>query len=97
MDHNFVFGHTCFCGRTFAYLSAYHKHQKTCKKGKKRLSLALEMAQENTTRKRKVIMPGPGPSKLKDIDQNVTLPIVDVEPGSEKEVSSACLRESGQI
>ena len=45
----------CSCGRTFAQLSAYTNHQRTCKKRKKRLSGALakaKLAWDNRKRRR---------------------------------------------
>ncbi|KIM59251.1 hypothetical protein SCLCIDRAFT_27508 [Scleroderma citrinum Foug A] len=52
MDGNVI---QCSCGRTFAQLSAYTNHQRTCKKRKKRLSGALAKAKltwDNRKRRR---------------------------------------------
>ena len=39
-------GFACLCGRTFTQENAYSKHQKFCRKTKKRLSGALDKAKD---------------------------------------------------
>ena len=39
-----TFSQTCICGHIFTDISAFSRHEKGCKKGKKRLSSALERA-----------------------------------------------------
>ncbi len=46
MNRDSAFGQTCSCGRTFTHDGAFKNHQNTCKKSKKRLSLALKKAKE---------------------------------------------------
>lgn len=43
---SFAFHEACICGRVFAQLNAFHKHKGSCQASKKRLSSALEQAQE---------------------------------------------------
>ena len=41
-----TFTQTCVCGRVFSDLGAFTRHEKGCRKGKKRLSSALAKAKE---------------------------------------------------
>ena len=41
-----AFTQTCVCGRVFSDLDAFTRHEKGCRKGKKRLSSALAKAKE---------------------------------------------------
>ena len=41
-----AFTQTCVCGRVFSDLGAFTRHEKGCRKGKKRLSSALAKAKE---------------------------------------------------
>jgi hypothetical protein len=88
MHEDFVFGHTCFCGRSFTRLASFQKHQNACKRSRTRLSLAVEMAKENVTRKLNVAAPGVR-RKLEDLDQNVPPSTLGVEEGNGQEVSGA--------
>jgi hypothetical protein len=41
-----ILTNTCVCGRTFFDLGGFTRHEKSCRKGKKRLSTALARAKE---------------------------------------------------
>lgn len=49
---NPIFSQTCVCGRTFTDLGGFTRHEKGCRKGKKRLSDALNKAKEAHQAKR---------------------------------------------
>ena len=46
MTDDGTFTQTCVCGRVFSDLSAFTRHEKGCRKGKKQLSSALTKAKE---------------------------------------------------
>jgi Plavaka transposase len=46
MDRGSSFGQVCSCGREFTQPGSLRNHQKTCKKSKKRLTIALAKAKE---------------------------------------------------
>jgi hypothetical protein len=90
MYNNFVFGHACFCGRSFAHLGAYRKHQKTCKKSKKTLSRAVEAAKENIAQKPMATIPRPS-LKLDDIDSDQNDAVLSDEPQQRKRIDVSSL------
>jgi hypothetical protein len=47
-----AFTQTCVCGRAYADIGAFTRHEKTCRKGKKRLSGALARVKEIYNAKR---------------------------------------------
>ena len=47
-----TFSQTCICNRVFTDIGAFSRHEKGCKRGKKRLSSALDRAKEVYQRKR---------------------------------------------
>ena len=47
-----TFSQTCICGRIFTDVGAFSRHEKGCKRGKKRLSSALAKAKEIYQNKR---------------------------------------------
>jgi len=70
-DLDQVFIQTCVCGRTFTGLNAFTWHEKSCVKGKKRLSGALSRAKEAyQSKKARIQGPvDPDPDQLAESEQ----------------------------
>ena len=80
-DSDNFFFQTCVCGRTFTGLNALTRHEKSCVKGKKRLSGVLSRAKE-AYQKKKVHIQGPV-----DSDQ---AGVLEADPLAEWRQSALC-------
>jgi len=65
MDINSRVLETCICGRSFYAAGALRKHLRSCEKGKKRMSGAIDRARDlwRSRKKQRLDTPGPGLSQ----------------------------------